>query len=132
MSEGNQGFFGVAQGGRNPGVGHGDDQIGFDRIFACQLPPHFVPRFVHVGIEDAAVWAGEVHQLEDTRAGTAVGGVNQRLTDQPTGACAQDLAGRNLSDKFGAHQVKGAGLRGEHVGVTQLAEHQRPKTVWIP
>ena len=95
--------------GRQAGVGHADDQIGLDGLLVCQLTTHVVTAGIDALAVHDGVGAGKVDLLKD-----AVGGLfgcrHALLGYQALGADAQDLAGTDVTDVLGTHDVECAGL----------------------
>ena len=95
--------------GRQAGVGYADDQVGLDGLLVCQLTTHVVTAGIDALAVHDGVGAGEVDLLKD-----AVGGLfgcrHALLGYQTLGADAQNLAGTNVTDVLGTHDVECAGL----------------------
>src|SRR6185369_8906024 len=58
-------LLGISHGGRNSGVGYGNDQVGFHTMLPGKLTPHFLPDHVYVLAEDQGVGPGKVDEFED-------------------------------------------------------------------
>lgn len=84
-------------------------QVGLDRLLMCQLTTHVVTAGIDALAVHDGVGAGKVDLLKD-----AVGGLFGRrhalLGYQTLGADAQDLAGTDVTDILGTHDVECAGL----------------------
>ena len=61
----NAAFGGIADGGRDAGIGHRDDDIGLDRRFPRQLPSQSLTARLHRTSEHHAVGPREVDVLEN-------------------------------------------------------------------
>ena len=57
---GNAGFQRIAERGAVAAVGHGDDQVGLDGMFARELAAHFHADFIDVAVGDGAVGPREI------------------------------------------------------------------------
>ena len=109
LAKGNTALVRIPLRGRQAGVGHADDQVGLDGLLMCQLTTHVVTAGVNALAVHDGVGTGEVDLLKD-----AVGGLfgcrHALLGYQTLGADAQDLAGTDVTDVLGAHDVECAGL----------------------
>ena len=79
---------GVADGGGDRGVGHGDDDVGVDGRLGGQLGAEPLAHVVHVAAVPHRVGPGEVDELE--RAAGLRGGRRQRLAALHLGAVQRD------------------------------------------
>ena len=109
LAKGNTALVRIPLRGRQAGVGHADDQVGLDGLLVCQLATHVVTAGIDALAVHDGVGAGKVDLLKD-----AVGGLfgcrHALLGYQTLGADAQDLAGTDVTDVLGTHDVECAGL----------------------
>ena len=111
LAKGNAALVRITLRGRQAGVGHANDQVGLDGLLVCQLTTHVVAAGVDALAVHDGVGTGKVDLLKDT-----VGGLFSRryalLGHQALGADTQDLAGTDVADVLGAHDIECAGLGG--------------------
>src|SRR6185369_7088063 len=124
------GLLGIAHGGRNSGVGYGDDQVRFHAMLAGKLPPHLLSDHINVLAEDKGVRTGKVDKFEDT-------GLGRHLFPRHAACHAvlvddYHLPGLQFPDEFGFYQVESAAFRGDHIGLPQLPETKRAESVRVP
>ncbi len=133
--EGDAGFGGVAQGGGDAGVGHGDDEVGGDGGLAGELATHLIARLLDGAAEDAGVGAGEVDVLED--AGRLGGVAVEEAAGDAVFGDHDELAGLDVALVLGMEEVEGAGFAGEDegvwsaVGAGDAAHGKGAEAVWI-
>ncbi len=96
--------------GSHPGVRHRDDQVRGHRVFPGQLVAERLAHGVHVAAPQHRVRPREVDVLEQTA-----------LVDD------QDLARLDVALRLRFHEVERAGLGGEHPGVPEAAQGERPE-----
>ena len=101
----------IALRGRQARVGHADDQVGLDGLLVCQLTTHVIAAGVNALAVHDGVGAGKVDLLKDA-VGGLFGGGHALLGHEALGADAQNLAGTDVADVLGAHDVERAGLGG--------------------
>ena len=93
-------------------------------MLARQLRAHLLADVVDVAAADDGVGPGEVDVLEDAGSGRTLGEGTVAL--DAVGRDRHDLAVLDLAHEFGADNVERAGLRRQHVGRADPAQHQRP------
>ena len=121
--EGNAALLRVADGGGHAGVRDRDDDVGLGRRLARELRAHLLADVVDVAAADDGVGPGEVDVLED--AGPRRPAREGAMALDAVGGDGDDLAVLDLAHELGADDVERAGLRRQHVGRAEPAEHQR-------
>ena len=111
LAKGNAALVRIALRGRQTGVGHADDQVGLDGLLVCQLATHVVTAGVDALAVHDGVGAGKVDLLKDA-VGRFFGCRHALLGHQALGADAQDLAGTDITDILGTHDIECARLGG--------------------
>ncbi len=110
-------------------VRHRDHEIGLHGVLGGEEPAHLTADLVDRDPLHAGVRPGQVHELEDAqsrpRAPSEAGRVQPAVIDP------DQLAGLDLADERGAHDVEGAGLGGDHEPLRKLPHRQRAETVGI-
>ena len=112
----------VADGRGVAAVGHGDDHVGLNGIFARELRAQALAGFVDVLPEDKAVGPGEVDQFEDAMGRS--NGFRRRKTialHSPFGA-ADHFAGFDVAQVARADLFERAGFGGDDGGAVELSE----------
>ena len=122
------GGLGVTDGRRGPGLRGGDDQVRLHRVLAGQGRAHGVTGGDDRAAGDLRVRAGEVDVLED--AARTVGD-GEAAGAHAVGVDLQELAGLDLTDHRGAHDVQGRGLRGHDPAALQAAQNQGTHAVGV-
>jgi hypothetical protein len=122
-------LLGVADGSADARVGNRHDHVGGNGGLAGQLTAEAGAHVADAAPEHLAVGAREVDVLED-----AVGA--RRRRERPHRARAvgpddQHLAGLDVADVGGAHQVHRAGLGTHDPAVAEPAQRQRPEPVRV-
>ena len=128
LPEGDARLLGVADGGRGPGLGGRDDQVGLDRVLAGQRAAHLDARLVHRAAVDRRVGAGEVDVLED--APLAPRG-SEALRAQAVLVDGDELAGLDLADEGGADDVEGSGLGGDDPAALEPTDDERAQALRV-
>ena len=125
----------VANRGRDPGVGHTDHDVGFDRGFAGQHLPNTHAVAVEGFAEETAVGPREIDHFEDAELGRLfrpTAAHRLRLT-QPE---VDDFARLDVPIEARANDVEAAGLAAHHpAGFTELthvAKDQGANAMAIP
>ncbi len=122
--EGQPQFLGIADRRRHAGVRDWHDNVGIGRRFARQLPAHLFAHLVDRAAADDGVGTGEIDVFEDAESGRIFR--HEAVAFQPLTGDHHDLAVLHLTHEFGADDVQRARLRGEHPGLAELAEDERP------
>ena len=119
-------FLAEAERGVVAGVGHGDDEVGIDRVQAGELAAHVRAHLADVDALERAVGPREVDVLENAEAepvasaGTGCERAQAVLVDD------DDFARLDVADEFGAgDDVERAALAREHPRVVDLADAER-------
>ena len=112
LAKGNTALVRIALRGRQAGVGHADDQVGLDGLLMCQLTTHVITASVDALAVHDGIGASEVDLLKDA-VGRLLGGRHALLGYQPLGADAQNLAGTDVADVLGTHNVERTSLGGD-------------------
>ena len=118
----------VAHGGGRAGLGHGDHDVGLDRLLEREAAAHLHAGLVHGAPGDRGVRPGEVDVLEHAagRLGLGeAGGADALLVDR------DHLAGLDLPDERGADGGEGRLLGGHHPAPLEAAEHERAHTLRV-
>src|SRR5262249_7996722 len=123
------GFERIADGGRNSGIGNGDDDIGFDRMFFGERAAQSFTASADGAAEDDAVGARKIDMLEDALLVLLFWGEADGF--QAAFRDAHHFAGLDFADVCRVEKIKGAGLRGGEPSVAEAAENQRPKAPGI-
>ena len=128
--------YGIPETSENPwaaecaGVGHRDHHVGIGGVLGGEDPAHLAPGLVHRDALHPRIGSRQVDELEDAegraRAPGEVRGMEPAIVDP------DQLAGLDLTDERGAHDVEGAGLRGDHEPLGQLPHGERPEAVRVP
>src|SRR5260370_26184085 len=133
-AEGNFGFERVADGCGHAGIGHGDDDIGVDRMLSREKAAEHLAAFVHGAAEDDAVRAGKIDVLENALLERLfwreVNGLDAGFGD------AYHFAGFDLADVLGVEQIESASFRGNEPGIeaaggSEFAENERTEAARI-
>ena len=111
LAKGNAALVRIALRGRQAGVGHADNQVGLDGLLVRQLATHVVAAGVDALAVHDGVGAGKVNLLKDA-VGGLFGGRHALLGHKALGADAQNLAGADVADVLGAHDVERTSLGG--------------------
>ena len=122
-------LLGEPKGRVDAGVRYRDDHVGLYRMEACQFAAHVHAHLADGRAAQTAVGACKVDVLKDAE-GLACGREGE-LGAEPALIDDHDLARLQIPDEFGADQVKGACLRGEHPGIVHLAQGERAEAVGI-
>ena len=114
-------FLRVADGRRYTGIRHGDHRIGLDRRLARELAAEILPDVINTTPAQYGIGAGEVDIFEDAGPGA----VFREGTVAFDAVLGDDhhLAVLDLAHELGADNVERAGLRRQHVGAVELAQH---------
>ena len=105
LAKGNAALARITLRRRQTGVGHADDQVGIDGLLVCQLTTHVVTAGVDALAIHDGVGAGKVDLLKDAVSGL-FGSGHTLLGYQALGTDAQDLAGTDITDILGAHDIE--------------------------
>ena len=124
-------FLAVAERRVVAGVGHGNDEIGLDRMETGEFASHVRPHLADVDAFQHAVGPGEVDVLEDTETEAILG--NERLERAEAILINDhDLAGGDIADELGAgDDIEGAAFAGEEPGIAHFADAKGTETEGI-
>ena len=126
---GDAGFFGVAHGGADAGVGHGNDDVGLDVVLAGELAAHFLADFIDGVAVDDGVGAGKIDVLENAEG--ALGLLGEGLdAGEAFFVDDNDFAGENIAHELGVDEVEGGGFAGEHPGAIGGAADGEGRKPW--
>ena len=122
--EGDARLGGVAKRRRHAGIRHRDDDIGGHAGLTRQFGADGLARAIDAGALDDAVGTGEIDIFENAKPPRPIAEGEQR--GDALGVDHHHLASLDVAHELGANDVQGAGFRGQNMGVTQAAQHQRP------
>jgi hypothetical protein len=125
--ERNAGLEGIAEGGAVAAVRHRDDDVGLNGKFAGEMAAHVHADFIDVAVGDVAIRAGEIDVLENTKGaalmlGKGLDALQAVLVDD------DDLAGLNVTNKFGVDEVECASFAAKDVGIAEFADAKGTET----
>src|SRR3984893_19083929 len=135
-TEWNAALGGIAHGGSDARVWHGNDNVRLDRGFPRQLTPQFFPAGLHRSAKHHAVRTGEVYVFEDATGLRRFRRMNPRRDSfRPN---HNQLTRPNVALVSGADQIEGASFGSEDNRILLLSferrntsHRQRAKATWI-
>ena len=112
----------VADGRRNAGVGHGNDEVGGDRRLEGEVAAHLEAAVGQRAAVHLGVGTGEVDELEDAHGGACPGQLDALAVQLAVVARPDDLAGLDVAHEVGADDVAGARFAGDHRVALEVAQ----------